>query len=504
MNGSLQVNLGLTDNPGGSGSKSSGFTPYTAILPSVFLTGDTARLKVRLNYSPAAYIYADGGSQNRISQGLNGSALGIIIPDAVFVDARALVSDQARFGGLASTGTSTVNNQFLNKNNSVQSSTVSVTPYAQHRFGGWGTAKVGYSIARTVQSTQNNSFANNSGVAEINGVPVTAVSGLGVANNVTSQRERASFVTGENFGRVNNELVVQLSQYSGGGVYQGAYNNFVSNEVGYAITRTIALLAGAGYQRVHFNGNPPYNLNGPTWNVGTRLTPNPDSSITITYGRRDGGNQVQFFGNYSPTARTRFTGSYSTGITTNALEQQDVLQSTVVGPSGLLVDSITGAPVVASSGSGVNNAVSRVKRLSLGGFLLLDRDTFSLTYSNQNSTTLTSSITVFGAGVPPGTVTTSNSVSLGWQHDLNPTTTLTGVVSYGTSDNGAALGNAFASSQTTVALASTVSHSFTETLSGSLGYSFSNRSGGQGNRIPASLGGSTSQNLLYASLRKSF
>ena len=493
---SIGVLVGVTDNSGLSGS--SGQTDvYTTISPSLLLTGDTSRFRVNLSYAPRVSFYASNSSQNRVDQSFAGSVLATIVPEAVFVDLRGLTSVDSRTGGISQN-----NVQALNRQDQVQSTSFSVTPYARHRFGGWGTAEIGYSLARTIQDNAS----NPNGVATRLDAFGQLSPGFGVTGNLTTQRERASFTTGENFGRFNNELTVEAIQYSGFGVYQGAFRNTVNNELGYAVTRTITLLGGVGYQDLRFNSVPVTRIQEPTWNVGTRLAPNADSTITVLYGRHDGFASVSFDGNYSPTARTRLFGRYSTGLTTGAEDQQALLQSTSVGPTGLLVDSTTGVPVGGGGLFGTQNGLSKVRRLSVGASLLLNRDTFSASVSNEDRTTVVNSTSFTGTAVPAGTSTSGTFGSLSWQHELSPIMTSTASVSYGVTSNvGALLGTGSNQSQKSLSFTAGLSRTFTETLTGNVNYLHSERlGGGQASTVPAQLGGNFTQNTLLVGLRKSF
>jgi len=182
---------------------------FTNFSPSIQVAGDTARLKVNLNYAPVATVYAKTPSQTRFDQFGDAVALATIVPDAVFLDLRGSVTQQSRTGGYGQASTQT-----LNQNDQLQSIALSVTPYVQHRFSGWGTGRVGYSLARTIQDSRNNqgALSSNQAIALNN-------NGFGFTGNLTTQRERASFVTGENLGRVNDIVIAEAVQYSGGESY---------------------------------------------------------------------------------------------------------------------------------------------------------------------------------------------------------------------------------------------------------------------------------------------
>ena len=498
----IEVDAGVTDNALRSATRRADF--FTTITPSVVVSGDTSRLKVNLIYAPQAVIYASNSSQTEVYQSFSGQALGIIVPDTLFLDLRGSVTVGSLTGnGLASSyGSSNYNQQNL-----VTTTTFSVTPYAEHRFGGWGTARLGYSFVRTLQdANQNQVAANNLAVLTTLGTPA-----YGYAGNLTTQRERVSFASGENFGRFNDFAVAQAIQYNGGGSYRGAFRNEVFNEVGYAVTRRITALGGIGYQDIRYAGSPEVRIREPSYNFGARYDPNPDATLTVLYGRRDGIGSISFDGQYAPTARTRLVGRYSTGITSDLEESQNVLEATTVGSTGLVTDTATGAPVVTGSFFGVQNGVYKVRRLSLDGLLLQDRDSYSVGLVYENRTNLTNTPTAFTNGViPAGLSTDSYYVSASWQHELAPDLTSTVGVQYGVTSNTRQYLGSGAGTQTTFSVTAALTKQFTETLSGSLRYTFVSQDGGRGSNLgvlnAAAFGntGSYTENVLLVGLRKSF
>ncbi len=503
VTGSLGVDIGVTDNALRV-ERPRRADAFTVLSPSVQVSGDTARLKVNLNYAPIANVYAQTSSQTRFDQFGNAVALATIVPEAVFLDLRGSITQQSRTGGYGQT-----TDQTLNRDDQIQTIALSVTPYAEHRFGGWGTARVGYSLARTIQDSRNNQntlntqqnllFNNNA---------------FGATGNLTTQRQRASFTTGENLGRVNDVAVAEAVQYSGGGSYSGAHRNQFTNDVGYAVTRTITALAGFGYQDLRFSGTPGVRINEPIWSVGGRITPNADSTLTVTYGHRDGFNAAAVDGSYSPTARTRVFVRYSTGLTTDAEEQQNLLQSTNVGPTGLLVDSITGAPVSSASGAfGTQNGLYRLRRFSITGLLLLNRDSVSVSLAQDDRTNVNTIAATAGAvAVPPGASSSGVIGTLAWQHELSPTLSSSASFSYGIQDDGSLTGAGSSGSQRTIQTSLALNYALTQTLTGSARYLFTDRSGGVGrtaqpNSSPfgfGQAGQNLTENLLLVGLRKSF
>ncbi len=489
FNGALDVEVGATDSPGGGGN--GGWQPFILIAPDLNLQGVTSRLNVSLNYSPRLAYYPSSASQTLLSNNFNGTATATVVPDLLYFNVRGLTGISSRFGN-----TSLLSNSFLTESEAVQTSSFSATPYLMKTFGGIGTLTVGYTYARTFQSGNNN-YAQFFPAST-----ATNTAGFGTIGDLETSTEFGSFTTGENFGRIQNTLSATASQNGGGAFYQGSSTFAATNTVSYSVVRWLSLLASVGYEEYSYPQSG-YRLSEPTWSVGATVIPNADSSITVQYGQTAGTNTILANGTYAPTARTRVYGSYTVGIQTGLGARQGLLGTTTVGPGGLLLDRVTGAPVLANSYLASQYSLSRVKTLSVGGVLLLDRDTFSASISNSQATQLVGSTDVFGIATNSGTTTDSTYASLSWQHELNPSTSLYSTISYFNSNTGVYFGNP-GSTQDTVQLYSGLTHTFTDTLSGSLSFSHAERFGGAVRNLPTAFGGPASQNTALVGLRKSF
>ena len=139
---SIGVDIGVTDNANRLSSPRRADI-FTVISPTLVLSGDTSRVKVNLAYSPQYTAYASTPDQTQFSQYANGSAIATLIPNAVFLDVRGSITQQSLTGNTLNQGATATYNQ----QNDVQTTSFSVTPYAEQRFGGWGTARLGYSFA---------------------------------------------------------------------------------------------------------------------------------------------------------------------------------------------------------------------------------------------------------------------------------------------------------------------------------------------------------------------
>ena len=489
IGGDVDLEVGATDSPGGIGR--SNWQPVILVAPDLIVNGVTSRVNVALVYSPRLAFYPSTSGQTLLSQSFNGSANAVLIPDLFYVSVRGISDLSSRFGN-----TSLLSNSFVSRDEAVQTTSLSISPYLQRDFGGYGTATAGYTYAQTFQDSDN-------GFAQTYFAPNSAqTAGFGATGNLQTNTEFGSFTTGENLGRIQNTISATASQFSGSYFYQGASTLSVTDRLSYVVYRWLTVFGTVGYEEYNYPRSG-YNLSEPTWTVGGTLTPNETSSLTLQYGQVAGINTILANATFSPTPRTRVFGSYTVDIETGLGARQGLLGSTTVGPGGLLLSNLTGAPTLSNTYLASQYPLSRVKTATIGGSLLLDRDTFTVTVVHSELDQLGGSVSILGVGTQPGTHTSSTYGTLNWQHDLNPLTSLSSGISYATSDNGVYFG-APGTSQNVIQAYTSLNHNFTDTLSGSVSYSHSERSGAATQNLPAAYGGSASQNTLLVGMRKSF
>lgn len=488
FSGDVDVELGATDSPGGINN---GWQPLILIAPNLNLSGTTSRLNVALNYSPRLALYPSTSSQTLLSQSFNGSVDATLVPDLLYVSLRGISDVSSRFGN-----TSLLSNSFVSRSEAVQTTSFSISPYLQRTVGGYGTATVGLTYAQTFQDGDNrfNSIYLAPNAAQ--------TAGFGTTGNLQTTTEYGSFSTGENLGRIQESISASASQFSGSYYYRNASTLSVVDKLSYVVYRWLSVFGTVGYQEYNYPTSN-YQLDEPTWTVGVTLTPNETSSITVQYGQVAGINTVLANGTYSPSARTRIYGSYTVDIQTGLGARQALLGSTSVGLGGALVSNLTGAPTLANTYLASQSPLSRVKTANVGAALLLDRDVFALNAGYSQFMQLGNSTSILGVGTASGTSTDTSYVSLSWQHELNRSTSLNSGISYSLSNNGIYYG-APGTAQDTLQVYTSLNHVFTDTLSGSLTYSHSERFGDAARNLPAAFGGSASQNTLLAGLRKSF
>ncbi len=417
---SLGLTEELTDNAAVSGADTGSGKQgdlISTLQPGLAVSGDTQRLQVNLWYTPNIYIYAREGNQDRVAQDFNGRALATLIPQTLFLDLRGFGSEQAIFGGR---GPNTIGT--LPSNEAGQNYSFSATPYLVHRFGTLGTGEIGYSIEQTVQTgSETFGVSPNFALSPLFPVPSN--------QRTTTQNAHAAFVTGEALGRYNGTALASVTHFDGQGVLANAHRDIFSIDNGYAITRTITLLATGGYENIQYAGTAPLHISDAIWDFGARLTPNADTTLTVRYGHHDGADSLTVDGALAPSPRTRVYVRYSSGLTTGQELLQNALATTDLDALGNPIDHTTGAPVfVASNFFGLQNSLSRLRRLSLSGAYMLDRDTVTATVESDDYKVLSS------PGPPGGPTLGSNSGTYGsltWLHQLSPRLISSLYVQYG-------------------------------------------------------------------------
>lgn len=480
----LGITEELTDNAQATGGTSTQGDLITIVQPSLAIIGDTPRLQVNLSYAPQIYLYARDSSQSRVAQNFNARALATLVPETLFLDLRGFGAEQALFGGLPPASSATPSSD-----QSSQDYSFSITPYLLHRFGTAGTGELGYTYARTVQTATGTPSALPLFTAFPQLAPPTN-------QNTTTQNFHAAFVTGEAFGRYNATALASVTDYTGSGVLSDAHRDVFFVDNGYAITRTITALGTIGYENISYAGTQPLHISDAIWNLGVRLLPNADSTITLRYGHQDGLNALTVDAALSPTPRTLLYVRYSKGLTTSQEQLQNALATTDLDALGNPIDHSTGAPIFAASNFfGTQDTLSILSRLSVSGAYRLDRDTVTATVERDNYDVISAPIAA--TGTPLGS-NTGVYGSLAWVHLLSPRLTSAAFFQYGVRT----LTGAPSITQNTLTASLSLAYALGPTLNTTVQYTHDQSNGGGG--LGGVAGANTRDNILMLSLIKTF
>jgi len=466
----IDIDVLATDNSQGLGVGGGrrGAEVVTSITPSLYIQGASQRLTGAFGYAPTLRMFARDSRQNAVAHNLNANGRATIFEDLLFFNASASMREFSRFGGVGPGGAGN-----LARQDRIQSSSVSFGPQLRQAFADYGVLDVSHNVG----------YLNQTGQAARVNTPFAPALNTGSTITNTTQ---ASFTSGQEFGRINFSLATTRIRYDGQGVLKNAHRNSETLDLGYAVTREVTLLGMIGHQDIRYGGIRPIRINDLIWNVGVRWNPGPDTTMTVRYGRRDGGDSFSFDGTTAPTARTRISASYSEGMASLADELQYALTRGQVVSPGIVIDPATGMPVLVTNNfAGAQGGVARVKRYTLSGVLTQDINVYSLSFNRDERQTLSAE----SLGAPPAI--TWMTTTLGWQRELWPGVRGNAQVSYGERSS-AGFG-----SQELITLSTGLNWSLSETLSTRASYTYSRSSSSRA-------GLSYNANLLSLGLRKSF
>jgi hypothetical protein len=472
--------------------------------PGIAIAGNTNRIKLNLDYSPSLAIYARNGSQSALTHQLSATGLGTVIEDWAFVDVRAISGVQSRTGGVGGLGGSNGNglanistgNSGLGRNNLIQTTSFGISPYLLHQFGDVGTGKIGYSANMSRYTALNGFTASPIGDAGSNG------------QSMTTQEEIAQFTSGEILPFVQDVVDVHLQQSTsrygqgtfatgtgtigtgtGGGVVTSqSRRESISNKVTYPIDHEFSVFASLGYEDINYTGAFTRSIHGLTWSVGTTWTPNPDSKITVSYGRHDGADAFSADGTYSITPRTVLGLTYSNTVGTRLENLQAGLNTSQFNAQGGLVNGRTGGNAFAAgNATGIDPGIYRFSTLNVNVRTLLDRDiiTAGVLWSKQ---------TAEGGGTPVSNSVDAKSLTVQWTHQLMDDLTLNSAASYTLQNTS---GGFNGGNSTVISATAALQYAVSDTLTTTLRYSYFDRT-------TATTILAISQNLVILGLTKHF
>ena len=402
----------------------------TLLGPGLGVIGDLPNMQVKLNWSPQLRIFARDPHETGVNQQLVGTGNFTIVPEAFYVDLRALSTTGAAGGGFGALGPGgglggigsfgggtsapgSIGALGLSKENQTQNTSLSITPYYMHRFGDVGTAKVG------IQYNQS-SFSSSGSF-----LPLFLVSS-GTGQYKRTLEELAQFETGEFIFPWRDEIIADVSQTNGTGVSRNSSQDFLIDRLGYSVRQWISVFGELGAEKLTFSGVPPRRIDDGVWTIGFTLTPNPDSKITLGYGHKQGATGFQADAHYTLTPRTTISARYTSGVESDLQQISSQLDLAALDQSGNAVDSQTGAPLFIgnSSGFGVSSSLSNAKHLTITLNTILDRDQFSVVATLTQRTTLANApsgtpVSPFAPPVTPvGSTSTGQTLFASWTHQL--------------------------------------------------------------------------------------
>ncbi len=467
---------------------------YTTLSPGISISADTPRLRAIFTGSLNGYLYVPSSNLNQLNGSLYASGFGTVVPDALFVDARSLVTQSTTIPGFGFQNLSQ-----LPSNQQTQTFVNTIAPYLRKSFDGLIDSELRYTFS-------SSNFGGNTTVlsapAPVTPTTLLVPASLAPTNLRSTILNEGTFIaaTGSDFRRTLSRLTIDASDYSSSSTDRNTQFS-AYDDLEYRIAPQVAALARVGYQNIRYPFAPAATFVGATWLIGGRIgTYGPDPSyFSLEYGRQQGVYGFTGSARYNITPTMLFTASLVQGISSPAQYLQSALGTSTLDAYGAIVDEYSGLPAAFySPGIGLSNNVYKQRLLSMGITETIGPNHYSVyaTYANQQSLT-------------PPTTSTSNSptksygINFTYNRDIRPD--LSGYASLGYYNSANVITSTTATpinstNQVTGYLG--LNYLLGQTLTGSVYYSLSYFTNGAGTAIGRS--GDVVVNQLTLQLSKTF
>jgi uncharacterized protein (PEP-CTERM system associated) len=481
---SLGVTESVTDNAR-STSNNRKTDLISTVSPGVSVIGTGRQLTLDFDYTFNYDKYVDNTDLDGWRNAFTGGGRAEVIKESVFLDLRGSISQEAidRRGAVTATERSGAGNQS-------DVYTYSVSPYWQNRFGSFAESELRYRFAQSIFSTPSSDVNDNT------------TQNPNSASDATTNQFSANLVSGADFGNLLWKLSGDASNTDRDRGTLETRNGDVALQ--YAITRTVSLLAGGGYDDIQ---DPTLirDLSGPYWNTGLQLTPSSRTKLRFLGGRRY--NDTNYAGelSYQITPRMTLAANYSDTILTQQTQFLTNLDNIERDQFGNFVDKRTGVNFSARNPGALplTDDVFREKTANASMRFFSDRNTYTVFIfhtkrESQSAAVVGTDGTIFA---PTNEEVTGTS--------FNFSRRLTEVVdagfnfsySHGKSEGGDS------STDNTYRATASLGYLLNPTLRGAVSYSYLNRQTNGG--TPASLnttdgGDDLVENIVFVSLRKFF
>jgi len=359
---------------GAGGAHGNGSDFVTLIQPDILVSESTERVNGVLHYAPTGEIFARSGGNDEVRQGADGSLQVTALPGWFYIDTRGSIAEQSVFGGLGQQS-----NAPLTSNNRDLTYSFSATPYVARTLGNLGTMQVGasyiYSAVNAPNSFQGTTY-NALGFA----VPENYGS-----SSLGTRREFANFTTGSFVERLQDEISLDASQYSGTGELTGAHRLLLADNASYAINRFVAVVGQFGYENVNYP-QALFRYDGGIYAAGFTLTPGKNANLTLEYRHTDGFGALFGHGTWHVTPRISINGTYSEGISSFNQDQQNSLLYGNVDATGAYASALLAAPLIPTSDLSPNvQSLQHQRQLNIAAVWIANRDIFTLQYNQSRS-----------------------------------------------------------------------------------------------------------------------
>jgi uncharacterized protein (PEP-CTERM system associated) len=435
---SYTSNAGL--NP--DGEANSDF--FTTLVPSIGIRGDTARLKLSLDYSLEAIAYAENSDLDQLRNNLNFVSTLTLVPELLFLDGAASVQ-QVPTSGQAPASASPL----AASTNLETVSVYNVSPYIKNHFGTFADTELRYTFNQVYSSGTS---AGSSG---------GAVLGSNQLSNSTTNRITLTAVSGTEFTRLLWLVLADGANSTFGGTSPDTFNRLIQASGEYRLNREIGLLGSVGFERISdptfFPDPEPDGLIG---SVGLKYTPSARTSLILNLNHRYDTNFVTGSASYLIGPQTQMRTAYTEQVFTSSQSQfSNNLSFLTTDEFGNFIDSRTEQLFSLSNNTfGVENNAFRQRSFDIGFHAVRGRNTFDAgAFWQDRRVFQTDELdTAFGG-------------ALSWSRALTPIVNLNVTVRYANEqfDNGL-----LNDSQELIGLGGSLAYQLNDTLDGILAVNF--------------------------------
>ncbi len=455
----VAVEESYTDNVFGDADAKSDF--FTKTSAGIGVVGDGNRVDLTLGYDISRDFYVKHSELDDFQHNMLGSGKVELWEDHIFLDASAAISQELLS---RNSGSRSATDRSLN-NNQTQVLNYSISPSFVHGNDGWADSVLSYRIS------QVRNFNTDQGT------------GSDAANNSTTYEINSFLESGRRFTQFLWKLSGTTSiTREDDGEDSREQNTELSGE--YVVNRHVSILGRVGYEEREDSGFDDDENTGITWRGGVRVQPGPRTTARLEYGHRFGGGTLSGDLTYKVGPRTTLTATYEEDIETQQQSQNSNLVNVLRLPDGTLVDRNTGLPADPNDPRfNFDDDSFKSQSFSLGLSGTRGRNTFNVSGFHETRE--------FGTG---GRTETNWGLGASLNRRLSPSMSA-GVAANFSNDSGG--GTSGGGEEQTLDANAFVGYNFSQTLTGSLNYNFSNTNEeGKNNDI--------TENIVSVSLNKSF
>ncbi len=398
---------GYTDNPRNTANTLS--DSLTHLNGGTAISVDSVRLQGQLNGSIDYQKYARATDLDALNVNLLGYGLGTIVPEHLFIDGRATMTQLSRNGGLGF-----ANSTLLQPSQQTQAEIVSLTPIVRQSFDGYVDGELRYNYGLNL--FQNGSLLNNTTTA----IPPATTAPSSSLSNSTVNDATLSLATGRRFTVFGSKLTLDATNVDSQSPSKSTQLRGF-DDVEYQFNQRFAALGRVGYENLDYPLQPAASTTGPIWLIGGRVTLDPGSYFFLRYGLQDGFYGLDGALRYQLTASTTLLASLQHNLSSS---QQDILtnlNSSQVDASGNVVNQVTGLPSALTNPEfSLSNSISRQEQARIGIQTHLNRDTYGLFGFLDHRSAVGVPIPIAGVAQTSSGNDTSRGVNFTWGRSLTP------------------------------------------------------------------------------------